>query len=67
MSAALRRLLGGICSSARRALQLTEAGANYVPIVREAFDMLASGTCAFTWGDRGARLVLKCNMAFSVL
>jgi len=50
-----------------RAIDLTEAGANYLPVVREAFDMLASGTRAFTGGDRGRRLTLHCNMAFSVL
>ena len=31
-----------------RAIELTEAGANYLPVVREAFQMLASGTRAFT-------------------
>lgn len=49
-----------------RAIELTEAGANYLPIVREAFNMLASGTRAFTGGDRGRNLTLHCNMAFSV-
>ncbi len=50
-----------------RAIELTEAGANYLPVVREAFNMLASGTRAFTGGDRGRNLTLHCNMAFSVL
>lgn len=49
-----------------RAIELTEAGANYLPVVREAFQMLASGTRAFTGGDRGRTLTLHCNMAFSV-
>ncbi len=50
-----------------RALDLTEAGANYLPIVREAFDLISTGTQAFTGGDRGRNMVLQCNMAFSVL
>ena len=49
-----------------RALQLTEAGGNYLPTVREAFDVLARGTRSFTGGDRGAALILQCNMAFSI-
>lgn len=49
-----------------RALELTEAGANYLPVVREAFDLLATGTRAFRGGDRGRHLVIQCNMAFSV-
>lgn len=49
-----------------RALELTEAGANYLPIVREAFDLIATGTRAFTGGDRGRHLVVQCNMGFSV-
>ncbi len=49
-----------------RALELTEDGSNYLPVVREAFNMLASGTRAFTGGDRGRNLILQCNMAFSV-
>ncbi len=49
-----------------RALELTEAGSNYLPVIREAFDLLASGTQAFTGGDRGRSLMLQCNMAFSV-
>lgn len=49
------------------ALALTEDGSNYLPVVREAFNLLASGTRAFTGGDRGRGLILQCNMAFSVL
>jgi len=50
-----------------RALDLTEAGGNYLPTVRQAFDLIAAGTQAFTGGDRGRNLILQCNMAFSVL
>ncbi len=49
-----------------RALILTEAGSNYLPTVREAFDILARGTRSFTGGDRGKSLIVQCNMAFSV-
>ena len=49
-----------------RALELTEDGANYLPVIREAFDLLASGTQAFIGGDRGRSMVLQCNLAFSV-
>ncbi len=48
-----------------QALSLTEAGANYLPVMQEAFDVLAVGTRAFTGGDRGLRLMINCNMAFS--
>lgn len=50
-----------------RALELTESGGNYLPVIREAFALLASGTQAFTGSDRGQSMVLQCNMAFSVL
>ena len=49
-----------------RALHLTEAGANYLPTIREAFGVLASGTRAFRGGDRGRSLLVQCNLAFSV-
>ena len=49
-----------------RALQLTESGANYLPTVREAFDVLARGTRSFIGGDSENTLILQCNMAFSV-
>ena len=49
-----------------RALQLTEAGANYLPTIREAFEILASGTRAFRGADRGRSLIVQCNLAFSV-
>ena len=48
-----------------RAIELNEAGANYLPTVRGAFDLLSSGTRAFT-GNRESHLILQCNMAFSV-
>ncbi len=48
-----------------RALQLTEAGFNYLPTVREAFDVLAIGTRALTGGDRGRSLMVQSNMAFT--
>lgn len=50
-----------------RALQLTEGGSNYLPVVQEAFDILASGTRALTGGDRGRRLMVTCNLAFATL
>ena len=49
-----------------RTLELTEDGANYLPGLREAFDLIASSTLAFTGGDRGRNITLQCNMAFSV-
>lgn len=49
-----------------RALNLTEDGANYLPVVQEAFDILAVGTRAFRGSDRGQRLMINCNMAFSI-
>ncbi len=49
-----------------RALSLTEDGANYLPVVQEAFDILAVGTRAFRGSDRGQRLMINCNMAFSI-
>lgn len=49
-----------------RTLELTEDGANYLPGLREAFELIASSTRAFTGGDRGRNMTLQCNMAFSV-
>lgn len=49
-----------------RALELTEDGANYLPSLREAFDLISSSTQAFTGIDRGRNMILQCNMAFSV-
>ncbi|MEM7731603.1 MAG: LysR family transcriptional regulator [Pseudomonadota bacterium] len=50
-----------------RALDLTEAGSNYLPVVREAFDLIATGTQALAGVDRGQTMVLNCSMAFSAL
>lgn len=49
-----------------RALELTEAGAAYLPVIREAFELIANSTQAFTGADRGRSMILRCNMAFSV-
>lgn len=49
-----------------RALELTEDGSNYLPSLREAFDLIASSTQAFVGGEGGRDLTLQCNMAFSV-
>ena len=49
-----------------RALELTEDGSNYLPSLREAFDLIAASTQAFTGGERGSNMTLQCNMAFSV-
>lgn len=48
-----------------RALQLTEAGFNYLPTVQEAFATLSAGTRALIGGDRGRILTVQSNMAFS--
>jgi len=47
-----------------RALHLTEAGASYLPTVREALEILATGTRAFRRDDRGRNLTVQCNLAF---
>ena len=49
-----------------RTLELTEDGANYLPSIREAFALIASGTRAFTGSSAGEIVRLQCNMAFSV-
>lgn len=49
-----------------RVLELTEDGANYLPSIREAFALIASGTRAFTGSPTGEIVRLQCNMAFSV-
>ncbi len=48
-----------------RAIELTEAGANYLPVIRDAFDLIASGTRAFARGKRGENLIVQCNLAFA--
>ena len=47
-----------------RALELTEGGSNYLPVVQEAFEILAAGTRALA-GDRGRQLRVRSNLAFS--
>ncbi len=49
-----------------RMLELTEDGANYLPSIREAFALIASGTRAFTGSPSGEIVRVQCNMAFSV-
>lgn len=48
-----------------RSLTLTEAGHNYLPTVREAFDILAAGTRSFVRGVPRNTLNLQCNLSFS--
>ena len=48
-----------------RALRLSVAGSNYLPTVREAFDVLAVGTRSFVQEKSKATVVLQCNMSFS--
>ena len=47
-----------------RALQLTEGGASYLPVVQNAFAVLSAGTRSLT-GDRGRQLRVRCNLAFA--
>lgn len=49
-----------------RALDLTEAGANYLPTVREAFDMLTQGTRAVFGEGQGKSLIVQCNLGFAL-
>ncbi|WP_298854284.1 LysR family transcriptional regulator [uncultured Ruegeria sp.] len=49
-----------------RVLELTEDGANYLPSIREAFALIASGTRAFIGSPSGEIVRLQCNMAFAV-
>ncbi|MDP7149937.1 MAG: LysR family transcriptional regulator [Paracoccaceae bacterium] len=49
-----------------RALELTEDGSNYLPSLRDALDLIAASTQAFTGSDRGSSMTLQCNMAYSV-
>ncbi|TMV05533.1 LysR family transcriptional regulator [Ruegeria sediminis] len=48
-----------------RALELTEAGITYLPVVREAFRTLVRGTQAVT-GDRQNTVQVQCNITFAV-
>ncbi|MEI4196993.1 LysR family transcriptional regulator [Roseovarius sp. E0-M6] len=49
-----------------RALDLTEAGGNYLPTVREAFDMLTQGTRSVFGENRGESLIVQCNLGFAL-
>ena len=49
-----------------RALALTEAGGNYLPTVREAFDMLTRGTRSVFGEARGKSLIVQCNLGFAL-
>ncbi|MCV2890720.1 LysR family transcriptional regulator [Ruegeria aquimaris] len=48
-----------------RALELTEAGITYLPVVREAFRTLIRGTRAVT-GDHQNTVQVQCNITFAV-
>ncbi|WP_170596622.1 LysR substrate-binding domain-containing protein [Ruegeria arenilitoris] len=48
-----------------RALELTEAGITYLPVVREAFRTLVRGTQAVT-GQQENTVQVQCNITFSV-
>ncbi|GHF65751.1 LysR substrate-binding domain-containing protein [Seohaeicola zhoushanensis] len=48
-----------------RALELTEAGITYLPVVRDAFRTLVRGTRAVT-GRRGDVVQVMCNLTFAV-
>ncbi len=49
-----------------RILHLTEAGERYLPVIQDAFERLQAGTQSLTGGDRGQKLMIQCNMAFSI-
>lgn len=49
-----------------RALDLTEAGGNYLPTVREAFDMLTQGTRSVFGDTRSKSLIVQCNLGFAL-
>lgn len=49
-----------------RALELTEAGGNYLPTVREAFDLLTQGTKSVFGEGRGQSLIVQCNLGFAL-
>ncbi len=48
-----------------RAIELTEAGENYLPIVSNAFQTIAAGTRSMLKSDPEKNLSLHCNLAFS--
>ena len=49
-----------------RSLELTEAGREYLPTIREAFALLTQGTEAFFGRDSDNLVEIKANTAFSV-
>lgn len=49
-----------------RALDLTEAGGNYLPTVRESFDLLTQGTRAVFGAGSGKSLIVQCNLGFAL-
>ncbi len=48
-----------------RAIELTEAGENYLPIVSNAFQTIAAGTRSMQKSDPAKNLGLHCNLAFA--
>lgn len=48
-----------------RAIQLTREASNYLPTIREAFDLISSGTRNFTGSKQNRTLALQCNLAFA--
>ncbi|MEO0390362.1 MAG: LysR substrate-binding domain-containing protein [Pseudomonadota bacterium] len=48
-----------------RALELTETGITYLPVVREAFRTLVQGTRAITGAEAGT-VRLQCNLSFAI-
>ena len=48
-----------------RAIELTEAGENYLPIVSNAFHTIAAGTRSLIKTDPDKNLTVHCNLAFA--
>ena len=48
-----------------RAIELTEAGENYLPIVGSAFQTIAAGTRSMIRSDPDKNLSVHCNLAFA--
>ncbi|MEM7206191.1 MAG: LysR family transcriptional regulator [Pseudomonadota bacterium] len=48
-----------------RAIELTEAGENYLPIITSAFQTISAGTRSVIKSDPQKNLNIHCNMAFS--
>lgn len=48
-----------------RAIELTEAGENYLPIVSNAFHTIAAGTNSLIRTDPDKNLTIHCNLAFA--